>query len=256
MRRPLSLLVLLLLLPACPLRPPDPFPPEAPPGPLLQSLDVQRGRFISMKAVGRVETERNGKRRSYESVSLLLQGTDRLRVDGFGPLGETQFSLLWDGNRVLLRQPGEPAYRSVGRAGLERALGAALAPAELCALLAGNVPPAPKDAVARAGCTPGGACLIELRSGGQTWRARFSGPVDGPAGEPVIDTVELIRGGRQAVLARFESRNTLAGYAFPMRVQLLSPERGLRLTVEYEQVDVNVPVEDGAFVPEAAEEPQ
>lgn len=237
---------LLLFLPACQNRLPDVSMPEVPSAPLIQALDAQRRKLASVKAVARVETERKGKRRSYESVAVVMD-RGRLRVDGFGPLGESLFALLWDGKAVLLRPPGELKFISVGQAGLERALGIALSPTELYAALSGNVIVPVPTAVVRSYCEAGGRCVVQFPGDGGDRRVHAF-RADGAAADGVIAAgEELYDGSKLVYRGRFEERKDVSGYSFPMAVALENPDRALRLVVRYEDVEVNAPVEDALF---------
>ena len=237
----------ILFASACQHRLPEIALPEVSPAPFVQELDAQRRKLTSVKAVARVETERKGRKRSYESVTIAMDDRGRLRVDGFGPLGESVFALLWDGQAVLLRPPGEPEFLSVGRAGLERALGVALSPADLAAALGGNVIVTPSDGTARAGCDSFGRCQLQFDGDRGSRRIHTSRPAGETAQGVVADGEELYDGGRLVYRGRFEGRKSISGYLFPMTVALENPDRALRLVVLYEEVEVNVPVDDALF---------
>lgn len=237
----------ILFVTACQHRLPEIAVPEVSPAPLVQELDTQRRRLTSVKAVARVETERKGRKRSYESVTIVMDDRGRLRVDGFGPLGESLFALLWDGKAVLLRPPGEPEFLSVGQAGLERALGVALSPADLSAALGGNVIVTPSEGTVRAGCDSGGRCRIHFDDDRGFRRIYASRPAGETAQGVLADGEDLYDGGRLVYRGRFEGRKSVSGYLFPMVISLENPDRELRLVVLYEDVEVNVPVDDALF---------
>lgn len=94
------------LLSACFVAPPEIPLHEVPAGPIVAALQQQRRSFTGMKAVARVETGRKGRKRVYESVAILQQRFDKLRIEGYGPMGESIFALVWDGTDVLVRKAG------------------------------------------------------------------------------------------------------------------------------------------------------
>ncbi|MDH4161749.1 MAG: DUF4292 domain-containing protein [Nitrospirota bacterium] len=242
------LALLLLTLPAaCHHRLPDLPGQEVSPGPLVQALDAQRHKLVTVKAVARVETERKGRRRSYESVAIVMNSSGKLRVDGFGPLGESLFALLSDGRTVLLRPPGEEEFISVGQAGLERALGVSLSPGELCAALGGNVIAPQTEVPVRAACETAGRCMVQFSEGGAVRRVHVFRPSGEPADRGLADSEERYDGDRLVYRGRFEGRRSISGYSFPMTVVLENPDRALRLTVLYEEVEINGPVEETIF---------
>ena len=195
-----------------------------------------------------METERKGKRRSYESVAVVMDGRGRLRVEGFGPLGESLFALIGDGQTILLRPPQETEFLSVGQAGLERALGVAISLGDLCAALGGNVLLPQSEAGVQAGCESGGHCIIQFPGDGGIRRIYVSRPSGEGADVAIADGEDRYDGGTIVYRGRFEDRTAISGYSFPQQVTLENPDRALRLMVRYEEVEVNMPVEEGLFL--------
>ncbi len=202
-----------------------------------------------MKAVARVETERKGRKRVYESVAILQRRFDKLRVEGYGPMGESIFALVWDGTDVLVRKAGESEPMKVGQFGLERIMGVPLSPADLCSILSGNIPGIPDNAGVSVRCAQAGWCLVDLRHDDQRWRVKIE-PKGGANGDLRIDTIELYRGERVVFHSAFTYLKEGVNQVFPNPTGILidNPDRAMSVTVVYEDVDMNVPVEDSAFV--------
>ena len=237
---------MLVLLPACASHlPPIPYP-AVPSAPLVRSLDEQRQRFQSLKALARVETVRKGKRRVYESVAIVQRGLDRLRIEGYGPLGETLFVLLWDGTNVLVQSPDTSGVRSIGPGGLERLLGVGLTPEDLCAVLVGSAPPAASAAGSAAGCSTDGRCALDAEEGGGRWRVLMRPRSDGAV---VIDAIERYRGASIAFQVRYEGTSGAGAYVLPRRVVVQDTRQQAALTVEYLDAEVNIPVSESLFQP-------
>jgi len=241
--RTLFAIVLFPLLSSC--APPRPEIPmtDIPAAPLMRELDLRRGSFAGLKAVARVQTERKGRKRVYESVAFLQQGQAKFRIEGFGPLGESVFDALWDGKDLLLRAPGEADFVRTGPWAFERLIGFPLAPSELAAVLSGNVPPARNGDEARARCSEDGRCVVEFRTDDARWRVRIA-----PAAPFRIESGERYRGDELVYTARFEALEPIGGYLFPKRVTVENANRKSALTIEYLDVEVNVTVEDSAFL--------
>jgi hypothetical protein len=242
-------IVLLPLLSACfPLSPEIPLH-EVPADPLVKALEQRRQSFSGMKAVGRVETERKGRKRVYESVAILQQRFNKLRIEGHGPMGESIFALVWDGMDIIVQKAGESEPMKVGQFGFERVIGISLSPEDLCFVLTGNMPRIPAGAETIARCAEAGWCFVELRHDDQRWRLKVD-PKGGTNGEPRIDSIELSRGDwivfRSTFLYLKEGTNQV--FPNPMRILLDNPDRDVSVTVTYEDADMNVPVEDAAFV--------
>lgn len=241
--RTLITLALLPLLFSCAPLKPEPPMTDIPAAPLVKELERRRVSFLGLKAAARLETERKGRKRAYESVAILQKGQEKLRIEGFGPMGEPVFAMLWDGKDILLRLPGEAEIMRTGPWAFERLIGFPLAMSDLAAVLSGNVPPVPEEEPARARCTAEGRCTIEFRRSEVLWKVQVV-----PAEPFRIESCEQIRGGRLVFEARFETQETIGGYLFPKRVIIENAARNASLAVDYQDVDVNVPVDASAFV--------
>jgi len=241
-RTPLAIVLLPLLFACAPARPEIPMT-EVPAARLVQELDRRRDSFTGLKAAARVQTERKGRKRVYESVAFLQQGQAKFRIEGYGPLGESVFDALWDGKELLLRAPGEADFVRTGPWAFERLIGFPLAPSELAAVLSGNVPPSRKGDEAKASCSEDGRCVVEFRTDDARWRARIA-----PAAPFRIESGERYRGDDLVYTARFDAQELNGGYLFPKRVTVESADRKASLTIEYLDVEVNVTVADSAFL--------
>lgn len=247
--RVLLCIIIFPLLSACFVAPPEIPLHEGPAEPVVTALQQRRRSFTGMKAVARVETERKGRKRAYESVAILQQRFDKLRVEGYGPMGESLFALVWDGKDVLVRKAGESEPVKVGQFGLERIMGVPLSPADLCSILSGNIPNIPDNAGASVRCAEAGWCFVDLRHEDQHWRVKIE-PNGGANGDVRIDAIELYRGERVVFRSAFAYFREGVNQVFlnPTVIRIESPDRDMSVTVAYEDADMNVPVEDGAFV--------
>lgn len=241
--RSISLVLLPLLFACVPaVKPPEAPLTEVPAAPLVQALEQRRQNFQSLKAVSFVQVVRKGRRLTFDNVGILIKSYDRLRIEAYSPLGPPLIELVWDGSDVFLRRPGEPALRKSGP-GLERVLGADVEPRELCAVLSGNLPELADRPDARAFCGEAD-CVLEVRQGELLRRFRLKPP----AGADVrLASYELYRSETLVFRARYEWSGPLSGYLVPGKVVIDNPDRNAGLTVVYEDVEVNVPVDDGAF---------
>ncbi len=219
-----------------------------PAGPLIQELEQHRQEFSSIKAVARIEIEKRGRKRAFDTVGIVVDGQRRLRMEAYGPLGQSLMALVWDGTDVLLRLPDEDKVVREGPVGLERLLGRGLEPSELCAALSGNIPGSGKDVTASQQCSQNGACVLDLREGGgitRRVRVSYSGPVS--AGRPRILTYELYRSDKVLFRARFDHVEEISGYSVPMQIVIDNPDKNLRLTVLYNDIEINTPLSEDAF---------
>jgi hypothetical protein len=238
----------LSLLAACVPRPPAIPYAETPATPLVQALEAQRARFSSLKALARVETERKGRRRVYESVAIIERGFERLRVEGYGPLGSSLFTLVWDGTTIHFLPSDGSGVRTIGQAGLERIIGVSLAPADLCAVFAGSSPRIPDGGLVEAGCSPDGRCALDIMEQDGRWRVHAQREADASGAALHISAVERYRGSTLIFIVRYEGLISSGGYALPAKVIVQNPGRGTTLTVDYLDAGVNVPVDEGVFM--------
>jgi hypothetical protein len=237
------------LLSACFVAPPEVPLHEIPAGPFVAALQQQRRSFTGVKALARVETERKGKKRVYESVAILQQRFAKLRFEGFGPLGESVFALVWDGTDVRVRKAGEPEPMTVGQFGLERIMGVPLSPADLCSILSGNILDMPENAGAVVRCAQAGWCFVDFRHDDQRLRVKVD-PKGGANGALRIDAIELYRGERVVFRSAFAYLKEGVNHVYPnpTRVHIENRDRDMSVTVAYEDIDMNVPVPDSAFI--------
>jgi outer membrane lipoprotein-sorting protein len=244
----LFVLASLSFLFACHPRIPEIPMTAVPAGPLMHELEQHRQNFSNIKAVARMEIEKRGRRRTFDTVGIVVDGQRRLRMEAYGPLGQSLMAVVWDGKDVLLRMPDEDKVVREGPGALERLLGRGVEPSELCAILSGNIPGPGKDVAASQQCSPNGACVLDLREGDDiTRRVRvsYSGPVS--AGKPRILTYELYRSDKILFRARFDNVEEISGYSVPMRIVIENPDKNLRLTVLYNDMELNTPLSDDAF---------
>jgi hypothetical protein len=244
--RTLLFAVLTLLFACLPKQPEIPLT-EVPAGPLLQALEQRRQSFAGLKAVAGIEAVRKGRKRAFDNVGIVLASQDRLRIEAYGPLGQSLLALVWDGRDVLLRLPEQDRVVRPGAAGLERLFGAGLEVQELCSALAGNIPPVPASAAVSAACGRGELCELKIRQGDLVRRVQV---LSHPSGSGVLLTpviAELYRSGKLVYRARFEEVAEIAHYLMPKEVIIENPEKNFSLTIGYTEVDVNVPIDEALF---------
>lgn len=244
--RSLVFAVLSLLFACLPKQPELPLS-EVPAGPLLQALEQRRQSFTGLKAVASVTAVRKGRKRAFDNVGIVLASQDRLRIEAYGPLGQSLLTMVWDGREVLLRLPGQDRVVRPGAAGLERLFGAGLDVQELCSALSGNIPPVPVSATVSAACSKGDLCELTIRQGDLVRRVQVVSQLSGSelALMPVLS--ELYRNGKLVYRARFEQAAERAHYLMPGAVIIENPEKNFSLTIGYAEVDVNVPVDEALF---------
>ncbi len=240
-------LITLPLLFACVPRKPEIPLAAVPAGPLLQALELHRQSFSSLRAVAGVEIVKRGRKRTFDSVGIVVDRQRRLRMEAYGPLGQSLTAIVWDGRDILLRMPDEDKVVRTGPAGLKRIFGQGMEASELCALLSGTIPETAEAASATLLCGKGGACVLELRNNDIVRRVEVSYPAAGSGQEPRIRTYGLFRSGKLMFRARFDRVEEISSYSLPTRIVIENPDEKLQLTVLYNDVELNTPVNDEVF---------
>jgi outer membrane lipoprotein-sorting protein len=246
MFRPIPFILVLLLCACAPKLPPLPET-EVPAGPLLQALDKRQQSFRGLTAMASVEFHTGHGRRTFDSVGVVLDGQRRLRMEAYGPLGQTITALVWNGNEVLLLLPGNDKVVRQGADGLARIFGDGLDAKELCALLSNNVPDALASAKASLFCEKNNECVLELRRMNDIRRVYVS-PATGSEKGPVILMQERYQDGALLYRARFGRSEVMHHYRLPLRIELEKPDQDFVLTIEYSEVELNPKISNEAFI--------
>jgi outer membrane biogenesis lipoprotein LolB len=244
-RRVLSLIVVALLFSCAPKKIEIPLT-EAPPGPLLQALEQRSRSFRSLRALAGITVKRKDRKRSFETVAVLITGRERFKLEAYGPLGQSLVTVLWQGKDVFLDMNGEQRVLPPAGSGLDRVLGADVDPAELCSILSGNVPGILEGPAARMRCAPNNSCILELAHPGRLVKVYPAmGWEPGPSSLP---SFEVYRNSKMIYRVRYADFETVAGYDLPKRIVIENPDRQMSLTVDYAEADVNVPLDNDLFV--------
>jgi hypothetical protein len=220
---------------------------EVPAGPLVQALEQQRRSLTGLKAIASVDVVRRGKKRSFDTVGIALDARCRLRVEAYGPLGQSLIALVWDGSDVLLRMQDDDRVMRPGQAGIEKLLGMSVEAKDLCAIFSGTVTVIARPSDARVYCTQNKACVMELPEGDTVRRIRVLPPSSDPEPSVRIADQELYRSDKLVYRAKYERMQEVSHVLVPRTIVLECPEKSVSITIEYADVDVNVAVADDAF---------
>jgi len=244
-RRLIALIAVLFLFSCLPKKTEIPGT-EVPAGPLVQALEAQRLSVTGLRALASVEVVRRGKKRIFDTVGIVLDAQRRLRVEVFGPLGQSLIALVWDGNDVLLRMQDDDRIMRPGQAGIEKLLGMSVEAKDLCAIFSGTITEITRPLDARVFCTQNNACVIELPEADTVRRIRVLPPPSSPA-VVRIAAQELYRSNTLLYRARYERMQEVSHVLLPRTIVIENPEKGVTITIEYAEVDVNMPVADDVF---------
>jgi len=245
-RRLIALIAVVFLFSCLPKKPEIPGT-EVPAGPLVQSLERQRRSFTGLKAIASVEVVTRGKKRFFDTVGIVLDAQRRLRVEAFGPLGQSLIAFVWDGNDILLRMPDDDRIMRPGPAGIERLLGMNVEAKDLCAIFSGTITEITRPLDARVFCTQNNTCVVELPGGDTVRRIRVLPPSASPAPSVRIDVQEFYRSNTLVYRTRYERMQEISHVLLPRTIVIENPEKRATITIEYIDVDVNVSIADDAF---------
>ncbi len=242
----IALIVIPLLFSCLPKKPEIPGA-GVPAGPLVHALERQSQAFTGLRAIASVDVVRRGKKRSFDTVGIVIDARRRLRVEAFGPLGQSLIALVWDGNEALLRMQDDDRILRPGNAGIERLLGMSVEARDLCDILSGTITKIARPLEARAFCTQNNACVIELPEGDTARRIRVLPPSLSPSPAVRIAVQELYRSNTLVFRARYERMQEVSHVLLPRTIIIESPAKGVTITIEYTEADVNVTVPDEVF---------
>lgn len=218
---------------------------EVPSGQLVQALTDRAHSFQSLRALASITVARKGRKRSFESVAVLVAGRDRFKLEAYSPLGQTIATVLWGGGDVFVEMNGEQRQLPPQSAVLERILGAEVLPADLCALLSGNIPGIPGGGHAKMRCAPNNSCVLEQREGEREIRVY---PAMGwESGSSSLPVFEVYQGTTLVYRVRYGSFEASAGYDLPRLIIVESPGKQMTLTVIYAEAEVNLPLDASLF---------
>jgi hypothetical protein len=234
------------LLFACYPKKPEIHLNEVPSEPFLQMLEQRRQSFSGLKAIVSVETVRSGRKRAYDTVGIAIDDQRRLHVEAYGPLGQSLVTLVWNGADMAVRLADGRVVRP-GQAGLERILGVAIDPRELCGVLSGNIPALTSSTITRAFSEPDGSFLIEMTDGDSRRLVHVLLPEAGSGQGIRITDSELYRSDKLIYRARYDEMEQISGYVIPKSLRIGNPEKKVSIEVVYNETDVNVPLNEDSF---------
>ncbi|MGE5851300.1 MAG: hypothetical protein ACM362_14330 [Candidatus Methylomirabilota bacterium] len=237
----------LLLAVACavtPEGPERPLPPVAVhPEMLLERLATEEAAVTTLRGLATVRYEGTAGSGSASQV-VVLALPDRARLEVLSPVGTAVLLLVIRGEDLVLQAPTRREY-GVGRATREtmgRLIRIPLPAGLLLRLLAG-LPPLPvRPGDPRAQVVPEERAIRVESVDGPFWQRLWTRP-DGTG----LAGGELWEAGGLLLRFQFGEWKRFDGVAFPSLVALESPREGTQVTIRYETVRLNGPVETDLF---------
>ncbi len=241
--RPAAGAAVLLLAAGCAvvLQPSAPVPESA--EAVVQRLAAAEVAVRSVRAMANVRYEGRGGAGSANQVVVVVL-PDHARLETLTPFGTAALILTIRGEEFRVYAPARHEY-GVGKAtreAVERLARVPVPPEALLRLLVG-LPPLPVrsgDPRSRAAVEANGVRVESVD--GPFWQRVWTGP-DGAA----IQHGELGDAGGPFVQFEFGGRRALEGVAFPFTVRLDGRPNGVQVTLQYETVRLNEPVDPALF---------
>jgi hypothetical protein len=239
-------LITILFLFSCFPKKPEIPGTRVPAGPFFLALEQQRKAVDTFTAIASVDVVRGAKKRSYDTVGIVFDARRRLRVEAFGPLGQSIVALVWDGQEVLVRLQDD-GIKKPGQAGIERLLGIRMDAKELCAVLTGTVAEMAASQDAQAFCVQDGACVIVLREN-ENELVRYVHVLHAASSSSFIVTQQAVyRSGKMVYQVRYDHSETSSPGQLPTKLVIENPDKQVVLTVNYAEWELNAPVSEDAF---------
>jgi len=221
---------------------------ELPAGPILQSLEKRQQAFRGLKALASVEIRKWGKRRLLENVGIVLDGQRRLRMEAYGPLGQTLMVLLWDGTDILSRVPENDRDLEQAQVGISNFLSEGIDMREICAALSGNIPELVRPYNAVQLCSHRNDCDLEIRTSNTVRRVRFIKTTLDSVSIPQPAEDSLYKSGEFVYHARFTEMLVVSQYNIPTKIEIDNPKHKFTIVITYQDIEINPEISDETFI--------
>lgn len=228
------LLMVCIYFSACatlPVLAPQPPSPES----LLEQVGARLRALQGLKGLAQVRVSSTEKNFHAPEV-LFVRRPAFLRIESLGPLGTPQLYLVTDGQELSLYNPGENRYY-LGQATashLSSALPVSLEPEEVVAFLLGGLPLSDYENSSVRADREKGLWILDLSS---TSRGEHQSLWIHPQSFLIL-RAEFHRLGSSHQLA-FADFQQVQGFLFPKRIHFTSLESKARISVEYQEVELN-----------------
>lgn len=215
--------------------------------PIWQHLQVRRATYANLKGLARLQLHTPQGGSSLDSVAVVLERFEALRLEGLGPFGQAVFLLVSDGQRFSFYLPHERRVLSgpVSTQQFVRLFGLLVAPRMLPYLFVGDVPlqTFPEDGRFRY-LEADNLYLWEGDASQELWSYRIW--FDPYRLLPV--RFDLITPANEVVLqVTYEDFRRVDGVTLPYRITLMQPAVARHVVWHYSEVRINTDVAPALF---------
>jgi hypothetical protein len=224
-------------------------PPSATPLPtaesLWQPLALRRQTFQNLKGLAQAQFYSPTHNLGVDSVAVVLQRFEAMRLEGLGSLGQPLFLLISDGQRFSYYAPQDARLISGAASAhnMERVFGITLAPNALHAMLIGDIPLATLPVGGKVTYLP--KSKVYLWEGAVSpgyYRVWFAASHQHPVRFEVEDLL-----GRVVLRVQYEHFQQLQEFSMPFHITVDQPLADQRVVWRYSDVRVNAGVLPASF---------
>jgi outer membrane lipoprotein-sorting protein len=215
--------------------------------PIWQQLAARRRTFQTLQGLAEARLSSTSQNVTVESMVVVLQGFEAMRLEGISALGQPVFLLVSDGQRFSFYAPQEARLVSgtASAQNLQRVFGVALAPSALHYLLLGDIPLAALPTAGKLAYHPGGNLYV--------WEGWDTGHMgyyriwfDAMSLHPVRFAVEDVLG-RVVLHVEYADFRRLDNFLVPYRITADQPLAEQRVVWHYSDVQLNGQVAPALF---------
>lgn len=211
-------------------------------GEIAERLRQEDAKISTLRAAGVLRWKRGGQRGRAEHA-MVLRRPAMLRLEGFTPLGTSAYSLTIHEGELQLFIPSEArVYQGVASSGsLARLLSLPLEPEQALSVLCGRVPLCAHFDAAILG-EEGWVVLEIVCPSGWSQRIRLHPAGWNPAAISFLDA-----SGQRVLEVAWGDFREVGGLSMPTQIHVEIPGTGDALSMELQELEVNVPVSESVF---------
>lgn len=209
---------------------------------IAERLKQEDARIDTLRASGVLRWKRGGQRGRAEHA-MVLKRPEMLRLEGFTPLGTSAYSLTIHDGELQLFIPSEArVYQGLASSqSLARFLSLPLEPQQAVSVLCGRVPLCTHDD-ASVLVEEGWVVLEMVCHSGWSQRVRLHPAGLDPAAISLLDA-----SGQRVLEVAWDEFRKVGEVRMPTQIRVEMPATGDALSMELEELEVNVPVSESAF---------
>lgn len=213
--------------------------------PLWEHLALRRQTFQNLKGLAQAQLYSPTQNAALDSVAVVLQRFEAMRLEGIGSLGQPLFLLIRDGQHFSYYTPQEARLVSgpASAQNMERVFGITIAPEVLHAVLLGDIPLTTFPVGGKVTYLPQrDVYMWEGQSSAEYYRVWFAASHRHPVRFEVEDLL-----GRVVLRVQYEHFQQLQEFTMPYQITVDQPLADQRVIWHYTDVRVNAGIAPALF---------